>query len=165
MRVELFKQAMGSLSRLAVIVYPADRVSAELLCVAEATAKERNIQILPINISKAEELEAAFQEAHQWGAQAVMPLQGPIFFFQQKKIAELAASYKLPLAGPEWGYADAGAVLEVSPDIPGCAARAVGFVDRILKGAKANELPVERCRMMHVVFNRNNDPTRSQTNT
>jgi len=50
MRVELFKQAMGSLSRLAVIVYPADRVSAELLRVAEATAKERNIQILPINI-------------------------------------------------------------------------------------------------------------------
>lgn len=152
-RVELFKQAIGSLSRLAVLVYSPNPASPQLLHEVEATAKERMIHVLPINVSKPEDLDAGFKEAQQSGAQAIMTLQAPFFFQQRQKLAELAAQSKLPLAGGEREFAEAGAVLQVSLDIPGCAAGAAVFVDRILKGAKASELPVERCRKMEVVFN------------
>jgi putative ABC transport system substrate-binding protein len=152
-RVELFKQAIGSLSRLAVLVYAPNLASPQLLHEVEATAKERMIHVLPINVSKPEDLDAAFKEAQQSGAQAIMTLQASFFFQQRQKLAELAAQSKLPLAGGEPEFAEAGAVLQVNVDIPGCAAGAAVFVDRILKGAKASELPVERCRKMEVVFN------------
>jgi hypothetical protein len=75
-RVELFKQAIGSLSRLAVLVYAPNLASPQLLHEVEATAKERMIHVLPINVSKPEDLDAAFKEAQQSGAQAIMTLQG-----------------------------------------------------------------------------------------
>jgi putative tryptophan/tyrosine transport system substrate-binding protein len=169
-RVDLFAHALGGLSRLAVLVYTPYPPSPQFLHEAEAAAKERHIQVLPIQISTAEELEAAYREAQQSGAQAVMALQAPFFFQQRQQLTALATHYKLPLAGGEPGFADAGAMLQVGPDIPGCAAGAAVFVDRLLKGAQASELPVERCRKIEVVFNhkaaralgRTIDPTLTQ---
>src|SRR5262245_26540298 len=82
-----------------------------------------------------------------------MALQAPFFFQQRQKLTELATQYKLPLTGGNLGFADAGAVLQVGPDIPGCAAGAAVFVDRLLRGAQASELPIERCRKIEMVFN------------
>jgi putative tryptophan/tyrosine transport system substrate-binding protein len=82
-----------------------------------------------------------------------MTLQGPFFFFQRKLIADLALKQKLPLAMSEALAGDAGALLQVNPDVPGCAARSATYVDRILKGAKPGDLAVERYGGKQLVIN------------
>ena len=151
-RVELFTQALPSLSHLAVLVYTPNPASPQFVHEVEAVAKERTVHVLPIPLSTAEEIEAAFAKAQQAGAQAVMVLQDPFFSQQRQQLVTLAAQYKWPLAGGESGFAESGAMLQVGPDNPGCGARAAVFIDRLLKGAKASDLPIERCRKMAVVF-------------
>jgi putative ABC transport system substrate-binding protein len=152
-RVDLFTQALPSLSRLAVFVYTPNPASPQFLHEVEAMAKERSVHVLPIPLSTAEEIEAAFATAQQAGAQAVMVLQDPFFSQQRQQLVTLATQYQWPLAGGESGFAESGAVLQAGPDNPGCGARAAVFIDRLLKGAKASELPIERCHKMAVVFN------------
>jgi putative ABC transport system substrate-binding protein len=152
-RVEVFKQAVPMLARLAVLVHALYPASPQLLAVLESSATQHDIQVQPISVSTPEELEGAMAAAKQAGANAVMTLQGPFFFLQRKAVADLAAQHKLPLAMGEPLSAEAGALLQVNPDVPECAARAAAFVDRILKGAKPGDLPIERFSSTQVVFN------------
>ena|SRR6266850_3029770 len=152
-RVQVMKKAMPQLSRLAVIVHAPYPSSAELLAELTTSAKRLGISVHAINVSKPEDLEGAIATAKQAGAEAVSSLQGPFFFFQRKAMVELAAKYRLPLAMGEALAADAGAMIQVSPDVPGCAARAATFVDRILKGANPADLPIERFSNTQVAFN------------
>jgi putative tryptophan/tyrosine transport system substrate-binding protein len=153
-RLELFTHAMPSLVHLAVLVYGPSPASPQLWREVEVAAKARHVHVLPLYVSHSEDLEEAFQEAQHLGAQAVMTLYAPFFVRHTTKIVALTAQAKLPLAGGEPGLAATGAVLQVGPDYDGCAAGAAVFVACILEGAKASELPVERCRQMVVVFNR-----------
>jgi putative tryptophan/tyrosine transport system substrate-binding protein len=152
-RVEVFKQALPSLARLAVLVHAPYPSSPQLLSEMEAVAKQLDIQVYPLSISAPEELGPAFVTATQAGAHAVSTLQGPFFLFQRKPIIELAVQHKLPLAMGEASAAEAGALLQVSPDVPGCAARSASVVDRLLRGANPAELPVERFSHTQSVFN------------
>jgi len=95
-RVELFTQALPSLSHLAVLVYTPNPASPQFVHEVEAVAKERTVHVLPIPLSTAEEIEAAFAKAQQAGAQAVMVLQDPFFSQQRQQLVTLAAQYKWP---------------------------------------------------------------------
>jgi putative tryptophan/tyrosine transport system substrate-binding protein len=152
-RVETLKKIMPSLARLAVLAsatYPENQF---LLPVAEAAAKRLGIAIQTHAVANPDEVEGAIAAAKGAGAEAIMTLQGPFFFFQRKLIAELALKHKMPLAMSEALAGDAGALLQVNPDVPGCAARSATYVDRILKGAKAGDLPVERYGNKQLVIN------------
>jgi putative ABC transport system substrate-binding protein len=152
-RVELMKEALPALTRLAVLFHAGYPSSPQLLGDVEAAAKPLGVQIQPVRISTPDELDTAIASARKGGAEAVMTLQGPFFFFQRRTVAELAARHKLPLAMGEALSADAGALLQVNPDVAGCAERSASYVDRILRGANPAELPVERFGSTQVVFN------------
>jgi ABC-type uncharacterized transport system substrate-binding protein len=139
--------------KLAVLTsatYPENQL---LLPVAESVAKRLGVAVETYTIAKPEELDGAIATGKAAGAETIMTLQGPFFFFQRKLIADLALKHQLPLAMSEALAGDAGALLQVNPDVPGCAARSATYVDRILKGAKPGDLAVERYGNKQLVIN------------
>jgi putative ABC transport system substrate-binding protein len=151
-RVEILKKVLPAARTLVVLVnpYPGND---ELLTAMRAVSLKANIKLETVDISKVDELEAAIVNAKRNGADAVTSLQGPFFFFQRKLLADLSLKYRIPLAMSEALSGEAGALLQVNPDVPGCAERSAGFVDLILKGATPSGLKIERYSRYDVVFN------------
>ena len=151
-RVEILRKVIPAARTVVVLAnpYPGNE---ELLTAMRAAALKANIKLETSDISKADELEAAIVSAKQNGADAVTSLQGPFFFFQRKLLADLCLKHKIPLAMSEALSGEAGALLQVNPDVPGCAKRSASFVDLILKGANPGNLKIERYSRYDVVFN------------
>ena len=153
LRVELLKKAVPELSTLVVLSHPSNSANHRLLAMMEEAARQYAVKLQALSVTKPEDLEGAITAAKASGAQAVSSLQGPFFFFQRKLLSELCEKHKMPLAMGEPLSAEVGALLQVSPDIPGAAASSARYVDQILKGALPAELPIERHPTIQVVFN------------
>ncbi|MCC8965617.1 ABC transporter substrate-binding protein [Bradyrhizobium sp. Pear76] len=151
-RVEIVRKILPVARTLAVLVnpYPGND---ELLSAMRAASSKANIKLVTLEIGKVDDLEPAIVDAKRNGADAVTSLQGPFFFFQRKLLADLSLKHKIPLAMSEALAAEAGALLQVNPDVPGCAERSANFVDLILKGANPRDLGIERYSRYDVVFN------------
>jgi putative tryptophan/tyrosine transport system substrate-binding protein len=152
-RVELLKQTVPSLSTVAVLMHPSWTANPRLLSMMEQAAKPLGIALRPISISKPEDLDGVIAAAKANGANAISSLQGPFFFFQRKLLAELCQKHKIALAMSEPLSAEAGALLQVNPDVPGAAAVSAKFVDQIIKGAQPADLPIERHATIEVILN------------
>jgi len=152
-RVQLLKEVVPSASRMAVLRLPG-RVHDLIVRDMQAAAQQFGIQLQVIEVRRAEDLSAAFDAAVAGRAQAVLSTQGPLFFFNRVQIAQLALKHRLPsLSGDHAESAQAGALLFYGPNIfEGCQ-RAAKYVDRILKGAKPADLPVEQPTKFELVIN------------
>jgi putative ABC transport system substrate-binding protein len=153
LRVALLKKAVPALSTLVVLTHPSNSANQRLLAMMEEAAGQHGVKLQPVSVTKPEDLEAAIIAAKAAGVQAVSSLQGPFFFFQRKLLSELSEKHGMPLGMGEPLSADAGALLQVNPDIPGAAASSAKYVDRILKGARAGDLAIERHRTIQIVLN------------
>ena len=153
LRVALLKQAVPELSTLVVLTHPSNSANQRLLGMMEESARQQGVKLQEVSVTKVDDLEGAITAAKAAGAQAVSSLQGPFFFFQRKFLSELCEKHKMPLAMGEPLSADVGALLQVNPDIPGAAASSAKYVDRILKGARAGDLAIERHPAIQVVLN------------
>jgi ABC-type uncharacterized transport system substrate-binding protein len=120
---------------------------------AEVVAKERSWDILPIEIREARTVEAAFKLANDGHAKAVLVLAAGILFPQAKRVAELAAKYRLPAIYELRQYVDAGGLISCGANINEIWRQAAGFVDKILKGAKPGDLPIEQPVKFELVIN------------
>jgi len=118
LRVELLKKAMPGLSTLLVLTHPSNSANQRLLGMMEDAAKQHGVKLQTASVTKPEDLEPTITAAKASGAQAVSSLQGPFFFFQRKLLGELGETHKMPLAMGEPLSAEAGALLQVNPDIP-----------------------------------------------
>lgn len=152
-RLESLLIIMPSLIDLAVLVHTANPENPELLKVLRASAAARGVGLRVVPIDGDADLVPAFLKVQNTGAQALMTLQGPFFFARRQRIADLAHEQHMPLAMGEPMSAEAGALLQVNPDIPGCAERSARFVDLILKGASPGDLPIETFDRTEVAVN------------
>src|SRR5262249_24434583 len=100
-----------------------------------------------------DEFAAAFQTATQGHAQAQIMAQSPLFSYYRAQLAELALASRLPTMSGEVGYAKAGGLMNYGPHLPESWHRAAHYVDRILKGAKPADLPVEQPIKSELVIN------------
>jgi putative ABC transport system substrate-binding protein len=98
-------------------------------------------------------LESAFQTAKQKNIDAIMPMPTRPFFAQRKRIVELADKYRLPAIYPQKEYVDVGGLMSYGADFNDLYRRAAGYVDKILKGAKPADLPVEQPTKFELVIN------------
>jgi putative ABC transport system substrate-binding protein len=96
---------------------------------------------------------SAFDAAARNRAQAIMTTQGPFFVPHLRGIAELALKHKIPSFSGEPGAAEAGILMSIGPSVTSGCQRAAYFVDRILKGAKPSDLPVEQPTKFEMVIN------------
>jgi putative tryptophan/tyrosine transport system substrate-binding protein len=119
----------------------------------EAAARKVNVQLQVIQVGTVDDLAAAFDAAVSARAEAVLSTQGPFFVHNNTRIAQLAIAHRLPSLSGEPNSADDGALLFYGPNVfEGCS-RAVDYVDRIVKGARPADLPVQQPTNISLVIN------------
>jgi putative tryptophan/tyrosine transport system substrate-binding protein len=106
-----------------------------------------------VEATTAEELDVAFASAAAQHADAVMDLGDTLTFFQAPRIIALAAKYHLPAGYLFRKFADGGGLVTYGPDLPDLFRRAAGYVDKILKGTKPSDLPVEQPTKYELIIN------------
>jgi putative ABC transport system substrate-binding protein len=152
-RLELLKDAIPKLSRVAVFydrTYPASSASLKEL---ETAAQSLGVKIEPMEIRNVNDLERAFQDATNRRVGAAMMLSSPIFFTHRRRVVELASHNRLPTIHSQIEFADSGGVMVYGPNDADMYRRAATYVDKILKGAKASELPVEQPLKFDFIIN------------
>ena len=141
-RLELLKEAAPSLSRVAVLVDPIEVVDvADVLRDTDAGARRLGLQVQVVRVHGAGDFEAAFAAVRKHRAQAVFPI---AMWTHRARVAELALRDKLVSVGESSEEARVGLLLGYGVDADDLVRRAVAMMDKILKGAPAGEVPIER---------------------
>jgi putative ABC transport system substrate-binding protein len=152
-QVELLKEAVPKLSRLAVLSNPANPLSAAALRHAETTGRALGLQLQPVDARDPKEFDNAFSAMNRARAGGVVVLPDPMFLTQRTRIAELAAKSRLPAIYGIPEHAAAGGLMAYAASRTDLFRRAAYYVDRILKGAKPADLPVEQPTKFELVIN------------
>lgn len=153
-QLELVRELVPGVTRIAALWNPANRVfQQQQLGEAEAAAAELKLQLRLIGARDPRAIEDAFESLAREPASALLVLGDPVFVTHARQIAELALRQRLPTVSGTRSMADAGALLTYGPRFDDAARGAAAYVDRILKGAKPAELPVERSARFELVVN------------
>jgi putative ABC transport system substrate-binding protein len=151
--LELFKEVVPTLSRVAVIFDPATPSHGPALKAAEAGGPKLGLRIKPVPVRSATEYESAFSSIVREHADGVLVLSTPLFIAGAKPLADLTMAHKLPsLFGPSHNV-HAGGLMSYSPDRADQWRRAGVYVDKILKGATPADLPVQQATKFELVIN------------
>ena len=151
--LELFKEVVPTLSRVAVIFDPATPSHSPSLKAAEAAGPKLSLRIQPVPVRSATEYESAFSSIVRERADGVLVLATPLFIAGAKQLADFAIAQKLPsLFGPSHNVR-AGGLMSYSPDRADQWRRTAIYVDKILKGAKPADLPVQQPTKFELVIN------------
>jgi putative ABC transport system substrate-binding protein len=151
-RVQLLKELLPKVERIAVLRSPGplqDLVVRDM----DATARQLGIQLQTIQVQRVEDIPGAFESAIRGRAQAVVTTQGPLFRHHRGQIARLALKHRLPSLSGEPTAAEAGVPMFYGPNVMDGCARAASYADRILKGARPADLPVEQPTKITMVIN------------
>ena len=152
-RLELLKEAIPKLSRVAVFWDPTDPGSPGLLKEVEMAAQSLGLKIQRLEIRNPNDIEGAFQAATKGRAGAVTTLNSPVIFTHRKRVVDLAVKSRLPTIHAQIEFAEAGGVMVYGPNDADMYRRAATYVDKILKGAKPSELPVEQPMKFDFIIN------------
>jgi len=152
-RLELIREIAPTITQVAVLANPATQTSLEQLDNVRAVAQSLGVRIRAENATTPGELEAAFAALAGGHPQMLLVLSDPLFFAERRRLAELALARRLPMMADWKEAARAGALVTYGPNIAALADRAAEFVDRILKGARPSELPVEQPNRFELVVN------------
>ena len=144
-RLQLLKEAVPNLSRVAVLWEP-EPGRRETASEAEAAARALGVQVQLVETRSPSELDSAFAAMTRTGAGAVLVLGSTMVMGHRVQIAEVAAKSRLPTMCVAVEYVKAGCLMSYSTSFGERYRRAAYYVDRILKGAKAADLPVEHPR-------------------
>ncbi|MBI2553901.1 MAG: ABC transporter substrate-binding protein, partial [Candidatus Rokubacteria bacterium] len=152
-RLELLKEIVPKLSRVAVLWNPQGTTSPLSWKEIQLPARELGVQLHSLEVRSPNDFDKAFEDATRAraGALAIMP--NPVFAGNLKRIADLAAKHRLPSIFQLREFADAGGLVAYGPDRSDMFRRAATFVDKILKGAKPADLPVEQPTRFELVIN------------
>ncbi len=153
-RLELLKEVVPRVSRVALLLNPNVPGSALDLKETESAARSLGLRILSLEVRDAADIDSAFKAMIKERADALTMFSGhPGLFVNRKKIGELAAKNRLPAMYPLSEYVDAGGLMFYGPDHLVEFRRAAYYVDKILKGSKPGELPIERPTKFELVIN------------
>ena len=152
-RVELIKEAFPGITRLAVLWNARNPVSGPELRETEEAARAAGLQLQSVSVKNSDEFREAFQAMRTKNAEAVIVLSDAMFFGSRKQIAELAIAERIPAVSSNNAFTMSGFMLSYGPDIDLLAQRAAIYVDKILKGSKPADLPVEQPTRFEFVVN------------
>lgn len=155
-RMGLLKEAIPGLSRIAALWHPgaySKRTMEVLLKETEVAALALGWQLQLVAVNGPGDLDDAFTAMTRARADAVVVLNSPMLFTAHKRIVELAAKSHLPAMYAAREFADAGGLMAYGADLAETFRRAATYVDKILKGAKPADLPVEQPTKLELVIN------------
>jgi ABC-type uncharacterized transport system substrate-binding protein len=152
-RLELLKTALPRLSRLAVLWDPQAPGSVPQWQESQLPARELGLQLHSMEVSSVEHYEVAFKEAAEAQNAALWVTLNPLANSNQKKIADLAISHRLPSICARSDYSENGCMMSYGPGYGIEGKDGARYVDRVLKGAKPADLPVEQPMKFELVIN------------
>ena len=153
-RLELLKEAIPELSRVAVLVNPNRPVHTSWFKRVEEFARILGLELQPFEVRRRKELPAAFEAASKWRAGALTVLSGrPFNGPGRRKIAKLAIKYRLPTIEWNKAFVQRGGLMSYGPDLSTLYRRALTYVDKIIKGARPGDLPVEHLDKFALTIN------------
>jgi putative tryptophan/tyrosine transport system substrate-binding protein len=152
-RVELLKDMVGSLSRVAVISNPANPPHVPYLRETERAASALGLAMRAFEVRGPNDLPGAFAEMADWHADGLATLTDGMLASNVDRVVELALKNKLPAVYPEAEFVAAGGLSSYSPSLPDLFRRAASYVDKILKGAKPGDLPIEQPTKFELAIN------------
>ena len=152
-RLELLQETVPSLCLVAVFGNSDVPGNAQAVKETQDAARALKLKLRYIELQKVADLESGFKAASHDRAQALIILQNVVANTNRKRIAELAAKTRLPAIMPFTEYVDAGGLISYGPNNPDMFRRAATYVDKILKGAKPADPPVEQPTKFELVTN------------
>jgi len=152
-RLELLKEMIPKLSRVAVLWNPQRRLAQLAWKELQLPARQLGVQLHSLEVRSADDLNKAFEDAVSARAGAIFILSSPTLGLNLNQIAGLAAKSRLPSTHQWSEFAEAGGLVTYGPDRDDLYRRAATFVDKILKGAKPGDLPVEQPTKFELVIN------------
>jgi putative tryptophan/tyrosine transport system substrate-binding protein len=152
-RLELLKELVPNLSRVAVLGDPGSPAYAPQIKGITAAAGAIGLDLQLVEVRDSNDLESAFASISKARADGLIALQNPTITRLATRIAELAAKARLPAMYPQREFVEAGGLISYGPDIPDLHRQAAYFVDRIVKGAKPADLPVEQPKKYELAVN------------
>lgn len=153
-RLEILKEAFPKLSRVALLLSPNFPGSTLDLKETESAARALGLRMQPLEVRDDSDIDRSFKAMIKERADALTMFPGhPVLFVNRKKIVELAANHRLPTMYSLIEFVEAGGLMFYGPDLLVGYRRAADYVDKILKGAKPAELPVEQPTKFDLVIN------------
>jgi putative tryptophan/tyrosine transport system substrate-binding protein len=152
-RLELLKEALPGASRVAVLWNQSTQGSALVLRELEWASKQLGLELKDIAVSGPDEFNYAIQSAARGQAAAIMLIDDPAIASYRPQIMSLASEAALPLFSIYAEYADEGGLMAYGPSLQAIYWRGATYVDRILRGAKPSDLPVEQPTIFELVIN------------
>ena len=152
-QLELLLSIVPKLTRVAVLVNPLNPSLATFVRSIRSAAQGSSMTVLPVEAKSAQDIEGAFPMMIQGSAKATIVATDTLFVQQYRKIAELAAKNRLPSVAQLREYVEAGGLASYGPNLAEQYRRAATYVDRIFKGAKPGDLPVEQSAKFELLLN------------
>ena len=152
-QLELLKEVVPKVSRVALLRHPDNPASAAQLRQAEAAAQALGVRLQTLEARSPQEIDGAFAAMTRERAGALLVIPDTLFWNQRRQIAELAVKRRLPSMRIGEAYAEAGGLMSYGPSYLDLERRAATFVDKILKGANPADLPVAQPTTFELVIN------------
>ena len=155
-RLELLKQVVPGGSRVAVLWHPGavgERTEKDVLKEAEAAARAMGVPLQFVEARGPADFDRAFLDMTRASAGALAVLESTVFFVERRHLVDLAAKNRLPAVYGLREFVDAGGLMAYGPNQPDLFRRAATYVDKILKGAKPGDLPVEQPTKFELIIN------------
>ncbi|MDO8700469.1 MAG: ABC transporter substrate-binding protein [Deltaproteobacteria bacterium] len=154
-RLELLKEAFPKVARVAFL-WRSGGIRGNLsLTEMESVAKALRLKLVSLEVRSLEDFESAFARGKKEGAQALITTTNPLIGNQQRQVLDFAAKNRLPAMYPTSGFVEAGGLMSYGPNSADSWRRAADFVDKILKGTKPADIPVEQPMRFEFVINLN----------
>jgi putative ABC transport system substrate-binding protein len=151
--LELLKEAAPRITKVAFLVNPTNPAAPSLMADLPTTAQALGMRLIGVEVVSADDFERAFASILREKADAILVGPEQLVFSQRHRIAGFAEKHKLPGAYASVNFMDAGGLMAYSPNTADMPPRAARFVDKILKGAKPADLPVEQPTRFEFVIN------------
>jgi len=152
-QLQLLKEAVPRTSRVAVLSNPASSYSALMVKETGAAARSLGVQLQFVSVRAADPLDNSLSAVTKERPDALLVLFDPLLFAHRMRIAEFANNHRLPAMTPHKEYAESGGLMAYGPSLPDLYRRAATYVDKILKGAKPADLPVQQPTKFELVIN------------
>jgi putative ABC transport system substrate-binding protein len=151
--LELLKEVLPKVSRVAVLLNPANPASASYLTILRGAAQKLGVRLLPQEIRDPRQLDSVFAMMVSERAEAVVVIVDPLTVRHRGQIVELAAKHRLPAVYGFREFVDVGGLMAYGVNVPYLCRRAALYVDKILKGAKPGDLPIEQPTEFELIIN------------
>jgi putative ABC transport system substrate-binding protein len=155
-RLQLLREVMPAISRVAALWHPtaySERTMQGLVKETETAARTLGLHLQLVPASAPDEIAGAFAEIKKRRPNALIVLPSPMLFGEYKRIVSIAAQDRLPAMGAAREFVDVGGLVSYGVNLPDLARQTAAYVDKILKGARPADLPVEQPTKFELVIN------------